>query len=254
MQAVHYFYAYFRIVPRFGEPLILSLPAGAFGNLCGGEIARSMGLPIQFICATNQNNTLHRIFSEAIFEKLPLQRSLSSAIDIAVPYNFWRFLYLRSNGDSEVVNRSQIEFERQGTAQFDDNLSEKLSRGVLSTSVTDEQTLSTIRDLYEQTGYLIDPHGAVAVSGVKQCQSKIPESTPCVSVATAHPAKFPEVIKKALDSVHTLPEAAFHPSLESAKQADVKMMTCNYKDLEQRLVEQIEASQQGNYQEKREDG
>lgn len=253
MQAVHFFYAYFRTVPRFGEPLIFSIPAGAFGNLCGGEIARSMGLPIQFICATNKNNTLHRIFSEAIFEKLPLQQSLSSAIDIVVPYNFWRFLYLRSNGDSEIVNRSQIDFERKGKVKFDDDLSAKLSRGVFSTSVTDEQTLAAIRDLYEQTGYLIDPHGAVAVTGAMQCRSKIPKSTPCVSVATAHPAKFPEVIRKALDSAHPLPAAAFHPALEAAKQADVTMMTCSYEDLEERLVEEIETSQQGQYPEKRED-
>jgi threonine synthase len=82
----------------------------------------------------------------------------------------------------------------------------------------------------------------------------MPQSTPCVSVATAHPAKFPEVIKKALDSARPLPEAAFHPSLESAKQADVKMMTCTCEDLEERLVEEIEASQlQGQYPEKQED-
>ena len=244
MQTVHYFYAYFRIVERFGETLFFSIPAGAFGNFCGGEIARSMGLPIQFICATNKNHTLHRIFSEGVFEKTPLQHSLSSAIDIVVPYNFWRFLYLRSDADPEVVNSSLSEFAREGKVRFDEALSEKMSRGVLSTSVTDEQTLATMRDLYEQKGYLIDPHGAVAVTGARQCQSKIPNSTPCVSVATAHPAKFPKIVEKALAPAHGLPEAALHPSLEAAKQANTKMMTCDYEELEQRLVEEIEASLQ----------
>jgi threonine synthase len=244
MQTVHYFYAYFRLVERFGETLYFSIPAGAFGNFCGGEIARSMGLPIKFICTTNKNHTLHRIFSEGVFEKMPLRHSLSSAIDIVVPYNFWRFLYLRSDADPEVVNSSLSEFAREGKVKFDDALSEKIARGVLSTSVTDEQTLATMRNLYEQKGYLIDPHGAVAVTGVTQCQSKIPKSTPCVSVATAHPAKFPKVIKKALAPVHKLPEAASHPSLEAAKLADAKKMTCDYEELEQRLVEEIESSLQ----------
>ncbi|MBT8354894.1 MAG: threonine synthase [Desulfofustis sp.] len=247
MQAVHYFYAYFRLIERFGDALIFSIPAGAFGNSCGGEIARAMGLPIQFICATNKNHTLHRIFSAGIFEKLPLQHSLSSAIDIVVPYNFWRFLYLRSDLDPEVVNRSMSELKDRGKVTFDVSLYHKLSRGVVSTSVTDEQTLVTMRDLYEQTGYLLDPHGAVAVAGAAQCRSMMAKPTPCVSVATAHPAKFPEVIKKALGSNHQLPEAAFHPSLEEAKHADVKMMTCNYEELEKRLVEEIEASLQGQH-------
>ena len=245
MQTVHYFYAYFRVVERFGETVFFSIPSGAFGNFCGGEIARCMGLPIQFICATNKNNTLHRIFSEGIFKKISLQQSLSSAIDIVVPYNFWRFLYLRSSASSEVVNGALSALAREGKVTFDDVLSEKISHGVLSTSVTDEQTLATMRHLYEQKEYLIDPHGAVAVTGAMQCQSKIPKSTKCVSVATAHPAKFPEVIKKALGYDHSLPADAFHPSLEAAKQADVKMMTCEYKALEERLVDEIEASLQG---------
>lgn len=247
MQTVHYFYAYFRLVRRFGETLYFSIPAGAFGNFCGGEIARSMGLPIRFICATNKNNTLHRIFSEGIFEKMSLQRSLSSAIDIVVPYNFWRFLYLRSDADPGVVNRSLRQLTGEGRVQFDEALSEELSRGVLSTSVTDQQTLATMRDIHEQTGYLIDPHGAVAAAGAMHCRSKIPKSAQCVSVATAHPAKFPEVIKKALSPSQALPEAAFHPSLEAAKQAAVKMMTCDYEELEQRLVAEIEGRLQAQY-------
>ena len=247
MQTVHYFYAYFQIVERFGDTLFFSIPAGAFGNFCGGEIARCMGLPIQFICATNKNSTLHRIFSEGIFEKMPLQHSLSSAIDIVIPYNFWRFLYLRGDADPEVVTRSMSELVHEGKVTFDDRLSEKISHGVFSTSVTDEQTLATMRDLYERMGYLIDPHGAVAVTGAMQCQSKIRDNTPCVSVATAHPAKFPEVITKALAPDYPLPEAAFHPSLEAAKQEETEMMTCDYEELEERLVGAIENSLQRKY-------
>lgn len=242
MQTVHYFYAYFRTVERLGDPLVFSIPAGAFGNLCGGELARLMGLPIEFICATNKNGTLHRIFSDGIFEKSPLQQSLSSAIDIVIPYNFWRFLYFRCSGDTALVNKAITEFEHYGTVQFDDILHSKLRQGVVSTSVSDEQTLESIAHIFEQTGYLLDPHGAVAVAGAEQCRPGFAEHTPCVSVATAHPAKFPRVIEKALPTGRSLPESAFHHSIEEAKKADTKVLICTYKELERLLVNEIDAS------------
>ena len=242
MQTVHYFYAYFRTVERLGDPLVFSIPAGAFGNLCGGELARAMGLPIEFICSTNKNKTLHRIFSDGIFEKSPLQQSLSSAIDIVIPYNFWRFLYLRCGGDTALVHKAVTEFERCGTVQFDDTLHSKLQQGVVSISVSDEQTLDTMANIFQRTGYLLDPHGAVAVAGAEQCNSSFAEHTPCVSVATAHPAKFPEVIKKALSPGQQLPESASHRSIEEAKKADAKVLTCTYEELERRLIDEIDTS------------
>ena len=245
MQTVHYFYAYFRIVERLGDPLVFSIPAGAFGNFCGGELARSMGLPIQFICATNKNKTLHRIFSDGVFEKRDLKPSLSSAIDIVIPYNFWRYLYLRGGADPEVVNRTLRVFEREGTVKFEPALHTEIRRGVVSSTVSDSQTLATMDDLFQRRGYLIDPHGAVAVTGAELCRSRLREDIPCVSVATAHPAKFPDVVSKVLPPGAPLPESALHFSLEKAKRAKTKMMTCSYEDLEQRLVKEIAASLEG---------
>lgn len=245
MQTVHYFYAYFRVAARLGDPLIFSIPAGAFGNFCGGALARAMGLPIQFICATNKNRTLHRIFSQGVFAKRPLRHSLSSAIDIVVPYNFWRFLYLASGGDAELVNRAVVEFERDGTVQFDDALYDKLRYGVVSTSVSDARTLSTMSDLFQRTGYLLDPHGAVAVAGAEQVREKFAGDIAWVSVATAHPAKFPEVIKQMMPAGRQLPEAALHPSIEMAKHAGPKVSTCRLEELEHRLQDEIETSLRG---------
>ena len=242
MQTVHYFYAYFRIVERSGEPLIFSIPAGAFGNFCGGEIARAMGLPIQFICATNKNATLHRIFRDNVFDKQALRQSLSSAIDIVIPYNFWRYLYLRSGAKPGLVNKALFDFDHSGVVRFDNDLAGRLRRGVVSTSVSDEETLYVMADIFQRSGYLLDPHGAVAVCGAEKCRSKVPGDIPCVSIATAHPAKFPEVVRKALPADQQLPGAAFHPSLEKAKQAAIKVMTCSHGELEQRLVESIEGS------------
>ncbi len=244
MQTVHYFFGYFQVAEEIGQTVVYSVPAGAFGNLCAGELARAMGLPLKFICATNRNRTLHRIFADGIFAKSDLQTSLSSAIDIVIPYNFWRFLYLRSGGDSEAVREAMREFEKSGSVAFTKDLHRSLQEDFVSTSVSDQQTLETIRQLYERTGYLVDPHGAVALSGVDQCRQHFDKEARFVSLATAHPAKFPEVVKKALAPGPGLPAAAFHQSLEKAKQADTKKLTCTIDGLEQRLVTEIEQSLQ----------
>ncbi len=74
--------------------MVFSVPSGAFGNLFAGYLARAMGLPVTgFVCANNVNNALSTALTTGVFEKRPLRRTVSSAIDIVVPYNFWRFLY-----------------------------------------------------------------------------------------------------------------------------------------------------------------
>ena len=104
VQSVHYFYGYYRAVEKVGDEVDFSVPSGAFGNLFGGFLARSMGLPVnQFICANNANHALHTVFSSGLFAKKDLVQTLSSAIDIVVPYNFWRFLYYSCGSDSEKI-------------------------------------------------------------------------------------------------------------------------------------------------------
>ena len=96
MQTVHYFYAYFQVVDQVGEKINLSVPSGGFGNLCAGALAREMGLPIKnLLAANNQNSCLERIFSTGKFSKEALINTQSSAIDILIPFNFWRYLYFK---------------------------------------------------------------------------------------------------------------------------------------------------------------
>jgi threonine synthase len=240
MQTVHYFYGYLRVAETVGDHLVFSVPAGAFGNLCAGELARAMGLPVSFICATNKNKTLHRIFSEGTLALARLQTSLSSAIDIVVPYNFWRFLYLRCGADARLVSRAMQEFSSSGVVNFEAELHQRLSQGFVSTPVSDQQTLETIRRYFAASGYLVDPHGAVALSGVETCRHHFAESTRFISLATAHPAKFPAVIKEALTPSAELPAAAFHDSLERARRAKSKKLCCTSAELEHLLLTELE--------------
>jgi len=244
MQTVHYFYGYFRVAREVGDTVVFSVPAGAFGNLCAAELARAMGLPITFICATNRNRTLHRIFAEGVFTQAPLQQSLSSAIDIVIPYNFWRFLYLRCGCDAGLIRRTMTDLGDTGSVRFDDALHRTLQEGVVSTSVSDQQTGEKIRTLFTHAGYLVDPHGAVALCGVDDHRQRFAPGTRFISLATAHPAKFPDVMKEVL-ATDKLPEAAGHPSLQRARVMETSRIECTCGELEQRLVSEIEASLAG---------
>ena len=101
IQTVHYFYGYLQIADTIGEEICMAVPSGAFGNLCAGGIARKMGLPIKtYIAAQNKNECLKRIFNEGVFSMAPIYETVSSAIDILVPMNFWRYLYFCVDGDA----------------------------------------------------------------------------------------------------------------------------------------------------------
>ena len=238
VQTVHYFYAYFRTVDRVGEEITFSVPTGAFGNLCAGFIARSMGLPVkQFICATNVNGTLHRLFDKGILSRQELKQTVSSAIDIVVPYNFWRFLYFNCNHSAQSVRKYMEQFERDGLIQFPADLWDKMSHGFRSYSISDTDTLDTISTTYRGAdNYLLDPHGAVAVAAALKYKTATSGDEKIICLATAHPAKFPLVIKQALEPGETIPGRALHPSLEQAKKEFHHLRICQYGTLEEALT------------------
>ena len=241
VQTIHYFFAYFRTADRIGEEMIFSVPTGAFGNLCAGFIARSMGLPVkQFICATNDNGTLHRLFGSGILSKQELKQTVSSAIDIVVPYNFWRFLYFNCDQNPETVKAYMAQFEEEGMVQFPADLWDRLRHGFFSYSISDAETLNTIDGIYRGADrYLLDPHGAVALAAAQAYRLETSCTEKIVCLATAHPAKFPQVIGRALKEPEKLPEGARHPSLELAKKEFHHLRICTYAILEQALATAI---------------
>ncbi len=199
-QSVHYFHAYFQVAERGGGKVAFSVPTGAFGNLFAGYLAREMGLPVEtFICANNRNATIHRVLTTNRFSRESLKQTPSNAIDIALPYNYWRFLYFASGQDSGAVKQWTEEYLEQGSVEFNASMMEKIKHGFMSVAVSDEETLSTIADTYKESGgYLLDPHGAVAVAAAKRLLPMLGENTTVVSLLTAHPAKFPAITRRAL--------------------------------------------------------
>lgn len=226
MQTVHYFYGYLQMVDEVGDPLIFSVPSGAFGNLCAGSLAREMGLPVhQFLVANNQNGALARIFSEGNFTRGDVIPSHSSAIDITVPLNFWRYLYFAIGKQPGKIKAWQQAFEAKGQVHFDADTLANFSKGYATDVISDQETLDVIREVYQTENYLLDPHGAVAVAAAKRLN--LPNQK-VLCLATAHPCKFSDVIQQALGE---LPKAATHPSIEAAKGLCQRVYTCDFKDM-----------------------
>ncbi|MEM7368183.1 MAG: threonine synthase [Bacteroidota bacterium] len=239
MQMVHYFYGYFQIVETIGERIHMAVPSGGFGNVCAGALARKMGLPITtLIAANNENACLHRIFSEGVFLKKEIVETESSAIDILIPYNFWRYLYFCADGDSSKIKHWKEEFKQSGIVTFDAETLRLYSNNFLSYSASDKETLEMIKTIYEAETYVLDPHGAVALVALENVQDKLGEGK-MICLATAHPAKFPKSIKQALGSAQ-LPEAALHPSIEEAKHMCEKVYLCDHSHLEEALIQAME--------------
>ena len=243
VQAVHYFYGYFRVVDQVGEKIAFSVPSGAFGNLFGGYLARTMGLPVEaFICANNQNATLHRVLSTGRFTKEDLKPTVSSAIDIVVPYNFWRYLYFSCGRDHDKIRQWMDAFQTQGVVELDSQTADRIRRGFISASITDEQTLSTMAELYRsRDNYLLDPHAAVAVAAADELSDSFAAETKIVCLATAHAAKFPDIVRKALAGDDELPGQGRHPTIEAARDFCQRVRLCDCAKLEPALTRAMQA-------------
>lgn len=240
VQTIHYFHGYFQVAEEVGEEVVFSVPAGAFGNLCAGFIARSMGLPVKkFVCATNENGTLYRVFEKGYLSQEELITTCSSAIDILVPYNFWRFLYFSCGEDTGLLHDFMQEFSKHGLLRFPTELWQQFRTGFVATTISDEETLATIATVYAQDAYLLDPHGAVAVAAAWNCLDSWNQEDKVVCLATAHPAKFPDVIGQVFQRIPGLELSITHPSIEAARERFHHLRTCSYDMLEPALVQAI---------------
>ena len=234
IQMVHYFYGYLKVVDSVGEPVNMVIPSGGFGNLCAGSLARLIGLPVKYFgIANNRNACLHRIFTKGEFALAPLQHTVSSAIDILTPFNFWRYLYFIIGQDASKIKEWSDEFDAHGKVSFGMEAFERYSAGYVSTTVSDDRTLNTIKNVYQSERYLLDPHGAVAVAGSEDLKERLGEEK-LICMATAHPSKFPKVIQSALGT-EVLPEQARHGSIEQAKDMCSRTYSSDYPGFEKAL-------------------
>ncbi len=193
-QIVYYFYASLSLGGPH-RPISFSVPTGNFGDIFAGYLASKMGLPVeQLIVATNCNDILHRCLSENDHSKKPLVHSLSPSMDIMVSSNFERMLFDVYGHDGEAIRQLMEDF-KTGEMKLSDEAFSKVKELFSSYRLDDEETIQVIKDVFESAEYLLDPHTAIGVQAARKKRRNT--STPVVCLATAHPAKFPEAVKKA---------------------------------------------------------
>jgi len=181
-QQIYYFLAHQQWADDL--PPVIAVPSGNFGNLCAGLMAHKTGLPVQhFIAACNVNDTVPAYLRTRDYQVKPSVSTLSNAMDVGNPSNFIRIMKLM-NQDYTVL--------------------QSLVSGY---TITDETTLATIQKVYQQYGYMLDPHGAVAYAALIQYQLENKNARGYI-LETAHPVKFPDAVKTATGQEAPIPPAA----------------------------------------------
>ncbi|MDO3383936.1 threonine synthase [Gilvimarinus algae] len=193
-QIVYYFYASLALGGP-ARPVSFSVPTGNFGDIFAGYLASRMGLPIdQLVIATNSNDILHRAISSNDHSKHELQHTLSPSMDIMVSSNFERMLFDLYDRDGAAIAALMEEF-KSGAMHLSEGALTRARELFASHKVDDARMLEVIRDVFEKTEYLLDPHTAIGVEAARATRRN--RDLPMVCLATAHPAKFPEAVRQA---------------------------------------------------------
>lgn len=179
-QMFYYFYAYAQLA-KMGKPLdniVVSVPSGNFGNITAGLIGKRMGLPVKrFIAANNRNDIFYQYLQTARYNPRPSIATIANAMDVGDPSNFARVLDLYGSHDAIAAEISGCTY-------------------------TDEQIAETLRDTYRSTGYLLDPHGAVAYRSLIE---GLNDNEIGIFLETAHPAKFKDTVEQIIDDKVEIP-------------------------------------------------
>lgn len=201
-QVVYYFYAALAL----GAParaVSFSVPTGNFGDIYAGYIAKRMGLPIdQLIIATNKNDILTRCLHRGEYRMEGVAPTLSPSMDIQISSNFERLLFDLYDRDGKAMADLMAGLRRDSGFALGERQWNGLKREFNSASVDDAQTKTTIRAVYENSGYLADPHTAVGIAATDACAES---GAPVVILSTAHPAKFPAAVEEACGVTPALP-------------------------------------------------
>ncbi len=178
-----YHVAAYRQLPVASVPLIVSVPSGNFGNLTAGIFAKRIGLPVaKYVASTNANDVVPEYLRSGEFRPRPATATFSNAMDVGNPNNFPRLLDLC---------RNRLEY---------------LQKEIWGHGATDEETLAAMKVLHDKFGYIADPHTAVGVLGWEAYKLEHAEPAQGLVLATAHPAKFADVVMKAIGTAPPLPD------------------------------------------------
>jgi threonine synthase len=190
---------YFRAALALGapdRPVSFAVPTGNFGNVYAGYAAHEMGLPVsRFVIGSNRNDILTRFIETGTMETRGVEPTLSPSMDIQVSSNFERLLFDACDREGAAVTSTMSEFRESGRLTIPQGGMDAIKSLFDGHRLDDEQTLAAIKGEYAANGELLDPHGVIGVAAAR-VKADDP-AIPMVSLATAHPAKFPDAVERA---------------------------------------------------------
>ena len=199
-QVVYYFWAYLQIDE---QEINFIVPSGNFGNVFSANVAKKMGLPInQLHITTNQNDILHSSIKNGLMKKNVVTQTYSPSMDIQVSSNFERQLFESSGRDSKTINNIFHDFSKNNLYRFDKKIQHDLQSNYSTTAVSNDETLNAIKQIKQKYNYLADPHTSTGLYALLEKDANLP----WVSLACAHPAKFGNAIEKATGEPPVLPK------------------------------------------------
>ena len=203
-QTVYYVVA----AETFGTAVSFSVPTGNFGNVLAGWIARQMGAPIRdFVVSSNTNDIVTRLINDNDMTTRPVVPTVSPSMDIQVPSNFERLLFEMNRRDGAMTGEQLDRFRATGRLCIErDQRAEFIEGSFRAAAFDDATTLSEIARLRDETGLLVDPHTATATAAAALAAGPSGPDWPLISLATAHPAKFPDAVERATGHRPELPD------------------------------------------------
>lgn len=202
-QIAYYFWA----GVQTGSPdrlMRFSVPTGNFGNVFAGYCAKKMGLPIEgFIIGSNRNDILTRYFNTGVMKMETVEPSLSPSMDIQISSNFERLLAQHYDKDGSALTQALAQFRDTGEVDFGKDRWQAMCADFKAQKLDDDETKAAIKDFYERTGELLDPHSVI---GCETARAAEKTDAVTIALATAHPAKFPAAVKDASGVHPDLPE------------------------------------------------
>lgn len=205
-QIVYYFSAYLDLLAEGeiepGESINFVVPSGNFGNILAGYYAKRMGLPVkQLIVASNVNNVLTEFFETGRYDaNRRFHKTMSPSMDILVSSNLERLLFEMTGRNTDEVKRLMKELKENGKYSVEEDLVYDAAPEFIGYYSTEEETKEVIYNVFDEYGYLLDPHTAVAVSAFFKFMNEFCDDASSVILSTANPYKFPQSVLEATAS------------------------------------------------------
>jgi threonine synthase len=189
---------YFTTALALGGPdrkISFTVPTGNFGDIFAGYVAKQMGLPIdKLVVATNENDILARTLKTGRYEMRDVKATTSPSMDIQISSNFERLLFEAYDRDASKVRGAMASLKQSGSFEIEEKALKAIRKVFHAGRASEKEVARTIRATLESTGYLLDPHTAIGVFVAGKHEKP---NAPMVTLATAHPAKFPAAVKSA---------------------------------------------------------